>query len=92
MSTPEVTIVVVAFNIPRELPRTLYSLSTNYQQKIIDHEYEVIVVDNGIFEAAAVMTAHDSIDRFFDKKDSRPKTILAMNREIAYALAEYTGE
>jgi len=47
MSTPEVTIVVVAFNIPRELPRTLYSLSTNYQQKIIDHEYEVIVVDNG---------------------------------------------
>lgn len=43
----ELSIVVVAYNIPRELPRTLLSLSCNYQRGVGAREYEVIVVDNG---------------------------------------------
>ena len=42
-----VSLVVVAYNIPRELPRTLLSLSSSYQRDVTVDDYEVIVVDNG---------------------------------------------
>jgi len=44
---PEVSVVVVVHNIPREAPRTLLSLSAAYQRHIKAEDYEVIVVDNG---------------------------------------------
>ena len=43
----KLSIIVVSYNMTRELPRTLYSLSRAYQRDIDDLEYEVIVVDNG---------------------------------------------
>jgi Glycosyltransferase like family 2 len=39
--------VVVVFDIARELPRTLRSLSPGHQRDMKADEYEVIVVDNG---------------------------------------------
>ncbi len=47
MSDEFLSIVVISYNTPRELPRTLLSLSPGYQRGIDRHEYEVIVVDNG---------------------------------------------
>src|SRR6201991_3313068 len=44
---PDVSVVVVIYNIPREAPRTLLSLSAEYQRDIGRDEYEVVVVDNG---------------------------------------------
>lgn len=44
---PRVTVVVVAFNMERELPRTLYSLRPPYQRGLQECDVEVIVVDNG---------------------------------------------
>lgn len=41
------SIVVISYETPRELPRTLYSLSPHFQQGIAAEDYEVIVVDNG---------------------------------------------
>jgi hypothetical protein len=41
------SVVVVAHDMARELPRTLRSLSTPYQRHLAADEYEVIVVDNG---------------------------------------------
>jgi len=41
------SVVVVVYNIPREAPRTLFSLSADYQRHIAPEDYEVIVVDNG---------------------------------------------
>ena len=41
------SLVVVHYNIPREFPRTLFSLSTSFQKGISADDYEVIVVDNG---------------------------------------------
>ena len=45
--TPLLSVIVICFNMGRELPRTLFSLSTPYQQHILREEYEVILVDNG---------------------------------------------
>src|SRR5947199_2379266 len=46
-SKPDISVVVVIYNIPREAPRTLLSLSAAYQRHIHPDDYEVIVVDNG---------------------------------------------
>ena len=41
------SVVVVAHDMVRELPRTLWSLSPRYQVGLAADDYEVIVVDNG---------------------------------------------
>lgn len=47
MSTPVLSIVVVGFDMARELPRTVQSLLPPYQQGIDLADIEIIVVDNG---------------------------------------------
>ena len=44
---PTLSVVVVAHDMPRELPRTLRSLSPGHQRGLAADDYEVIVVDNG---------------------------------------------
>jgi hypothetical protein len=41
------SLVVVAYDMARELPRTLQSLAASYQRDIDAADYEVIVIDNG---------------------------------------------
>ena len=41
------SIVVVGYDMDRELPRTLFSLGSDFQRGIEADDYEVIVVDNG---------------------------------------------
>lgn len=47
MSIPKLSVVVISYNMVRELPRTLRTLSPAMQRGIPDIAYEVIVVDNG---------------------------------------------
>lgn len=47
MRPPLLSVVVVTYNMYRELPRTLASLAPGYQVGIDAADYEVIVVDNG---------------------------------------------
>jgi hypothetical protein len=42
---------MVVFNMRREAPRTLYSLSCDYQREVDVDDYEVIVIENGSSEA-----------------------------------------
>jgi glycosyltransferase involved in cell wall biosynthesis len=44
---PSLSVIVVVYNMLREAPRTLHSLSAAYQRHIDPDDYEVIVVDNG---------------------------------------------
>jgi Glycosyl transferase family 2 len=44
---PPLSLVVVAYDMERELPRTLRSLAPDYQSGIDGAAYELIVVDNG---------------------------------------------
>lgn len=44
---PRLSVVVISYDMPRELPRTLLSLSSEYQRGITREDYEIIVVDNG---------------------------------------------
>lgn len=44
---PALSVVVVTYDMARELPRTLRSLDPAHQQGVVADDYEVIVVDNG---------------------------------------------
>lgn len=47
MTGPALSLIVVNFNMTRELPRTLWSLGRFYQQGMSSTPYEIIVADNG---------------------------------------------
>ena len=46
-TVPKLSVVVVAYNMARELPRTIYSMSPAFQRGIDPCDYEVILIDNG---------------------------------------------
>jgi glycosyltransferase involved in cell wall biosynthesis len=43
----KLSVILIAYNMAREIPRTLQGLSRNYQRGAQDLDYEVILVDNG---------------------------------------------
>lgn len=47
MSHYQISVIIIAFNMARELPRTLWSFAKPYQRAITRDEYEVLVIDNG---------------------------------------------
>jgi glycosyltransferase involved in cell wall biosynthesis len=47
MSTPRLSVIVISYNMARELPRTVRTLSPALQQDIGEDDYEIIVIDNG---------------------------------------------
>ena len=89
----DVSIVVVAYNMPRELPRTLLSLSADYQRHVHADDYEIIVVDNGSTPPVA-RTRLDGLSGNFrlirvDPAPASPAN--AVNRGIAEAKGDIIG-
>jgi glycosyltransferase involved in cell wall biosynthesis len=46
-AAPKLSVIIVGYNMARELPRTIRSLSPDMQRGIDPCDYEVILVDNG---------------------------------------------
>jgi hypothetical protein len=44
MSIPKLSIIAVFYNMQRESPRTLFTLSAKYQQSMLEEDYEVLVI------------------------------------------------
>jgi hypothetical protein len=47
ISQPTLSVIVVFHNMAREVPRTLFTLSAEYQRGVSAGDYEVIVLDAG---------------------------------------------
>jgi hypothetical protein len=45
--TPKLSVIVIGYNMARELPRTIRSLSPAMQRDIKPGDYEIILIDNG---------------------------------------------
>ncbi len=90
VDAPELSVVVVFYNMRREAERTLRSLSRAYQQDIDDLRYEVIVVENGSSDdeklGEAFVSGFGDEFRYLDLGDeARPSPIAALNRGIERA-------
>ncbi|WP_444453230.1 TylF/MycF/NovP-related O-methyltransferase [Rhodobacter capsulatus] len=91
--TPDLSLIVISYEMARELPRTLYSLSPRYQQGIAADDYEVIVIDNGSREPPRVEDFADlglnlQIHSFADPS---PSPVRAINYGLSLAAAPLVG-
>lgn len=91
--TPDISVVVVVYNIPREARRTLLSLSATYQRNISCNDYEVIVVDNGSTPAVDAQMFADLAGNFrlIRIDPAPPSPAHAINRGLAEARGDIIG-
>jgi glycosyltransferase involved in cell wall biosynthesis len=79
--------------MPREIPRTVLSLSPAVQRDIRGDEYEIVVVDNGsttAFDAEACLACGATI-RIERCSRSSPSPVVAVNTGLRVASAEFCG-
>jgi glycosyltransferase involved in cell wall biosynthesis len=90
---PDVSLVVVVYNIPREAPRTLHSLSAAYQRHIGLDDYEIIVVDNGSSPPVdpQLIAGLSGNFRLIRIDDAHPSPAQALNRGLAEARGDVIG-
>lgn len=91
--TPKLAIVVIVYNMQREAPRTLYSLSVDCQQGVDSQDYEVIVVENGSSAplSPADVTQFGGNFRYFYIDDASPSPAGAINYGAAQSDAANIG-
>ena len=89
----DVSLVVVVYNMAREAPRTLHSLSAAYQRHIDPDDYEVIVVDNGSNSPLdpKVIEGLPGNFRLIRIDNAAPSPAQAVNRGLAEARGEVIG-
>jgi glycosyltransferase involved in cell wall biosynthesis len=87
------SVVVVVHGMERELPRTLYSLSAEYQRGVGAEEYELIVVDNGSREPVeeALVRVAAPRSRLARLDPAPPSPARAANLGIELAEGELVG-
>ena len=93
MSDLALSVVVVGYNMARELPRTIRSLAAPYQRDIEPEAYEVIVVDNGSTEPwdpDGLVRAADNIS-VHEVVDASPSPVAAVNLGLERARGRLVG-
>lgn len=91
MTAPKISVVVIVYNMRREAPRTLRSLTTSYQLDLSPDDYEVVVVDNGSSEPLEPSTVASFGSNFrhvyYDTASRSP--CAALNQVVASVKSEY---
>ncbi|HPB76745.1 MAG TPA: glycosyltransferase family A protein [Chromatiaceae bacterium] len=93
MSQPLVSVIIAAYNMARELPRTLRSLTPPQQRGIPAADYELIVIDNGSLppvDLATCQDAHPNL-RLHRVAHPSPSPVAAMNLGLQLAQGELVG-
>jgi glycosyltransferase involved in cell wall biosynthesis len=90
---PSLSVVVISYNMGRELRRTLYSLSVAMQKGIDQSRYEIIVVDNGSTDGfdADGLICFDADIRATRIADGLPSPASAINMGIRHARGNIIG-
>lgn len=93
MTAPKLSIVVIGYNMARELPRTIRTLAPACQRDISADDYEIIVIDNGStqpFDADALRQLGPNIS-VHAIADAPPSPVQAINHGLALARGELIG-
>ncbi len=85
----DVSLVLVAYDMERELPRTLLSLSRAMQRHVEEVEYEVIVVDNGSPKPVEIPSTENV--KLIRIDDASPSPAAAVNRGLSASRAPLIG-
>lgn len=89
----DVSVVVIGYNMARELPRTLDSLSAPLQRIPDSVAYEIICVDNGSTDATdwAALEARFPAIEFHRVRDALPSPVRAVNEGLERARGRLIG-
>lgn len=93
MRTPLLSIIVIAYDMPRQALNTLISLGTGYQEGVEKDDYEVIVVENRSqrnMDAEAISTLQGNF-RYFLRDEPGVSPAAAINFGFAQARGRFTG-
>lgn len=90
---PRVSVVLIAYEMRREIPRTIRSLSPAMQRGVDARDYELIVVDNGSSAPPdrAACDAFGAQIRWLRIDDVQASPAAAINRGISIARAPLVG-
>jgi glycosyltransferase involved in cell wall biosynthesis len=93
MNRPKLSVVVVGYNMARELPRTIRSLSPAMQKGIAADDYEIILVDNGSTKPFAEAECRRWFEHltFHYVANATPSPVNAINQGIALARGDLIG-
>ena len=90
MNRPKLSIVVIAYNMARELPRTLFTLRQPYQKNIDNNDVEIIVVDNGSSEPALINEDWHNV-QYLTYPNPTHSPVAAVNFGLQRAKSELVG-
>lgn len=91
MRQPFLSVIVNFHNMHREAPRTLFSLSGEYQADVTPLEYEVVALDNGSDEPLDPELVRQFGDNFSCRReeDALSSPCAAINRAVRQCRGEY---
>ncbi len=93
MSSPLLSIIVIAYDMPRQALNTLISLGTGYQEGVDADDYEVIVVENRSqrnMDAAEISTLQGNF-RYFLRDEPGVSPAAAINFGFTQARGHFIG-
>jgi glycosyltransferase involved in cell wall biosynthesis len=93
MQTPALSVVVISYNMTREIPRTILSLSPAMQVGVLHDDYEVILVNNGSAREIDIERCRSTgVDlRVEELPPGDPSPCRAINRGLAIARGDLCG-
>lgn len=91
--TPKLSLIIAAYDMARQLTRTVRSLSPQMQRGIAAFDYELVVVDNGSSEPIDRLSceAFGAPVRWLRIDDAAPSPAAALNQGIEVARAPLVG-
>ncbi|WP_262692811.1 glycosyltransferase family 2 protein [Kordiimonas aestuarii] len=90
INNPRLSVIVISYNMARELPRTLHSLSAGYQLGIAPSDIEIISIDNGSRDAPAALPPIAEL-RHLRSNNPRPSPVHAINEGLVMAQGDLVG-
>lgn len=90
---PKLSVIVIAYNMAREIPRTIRSLSPAMQRGIAASDYELILIDNGssqVFDQDALHRLAGNLT-IHTMKDATVSPVPAINRGLEMARGDLIG-
>ena len=88
---PKISIVIIAYNMAREVPRTVQSFLAPYQEGIASDDVEVIVMENGSPHPIdpSIIENWPKTVRYVAVKDAHPSPARALNQGVSMAHGEW---
>ena len=87
----KLSIIVISYNMAREVPRTIESLLPPYQQNVHLRDYEILVMENGSSVAIdpIIIQSWPENVKYVAVKDPQPSPASALNMGMSMASGEY---